>query len=207
MVLRSLDQFGPPLWDTLEGDDLAEPLDRVDGVGVQLTEGFTRFRSHDVDTLAQEKWTDCDQDQQRRQGRRQFPAEKDQDTDNQTRNENGDESRRHRVREEILHKFHVVGRHRDHIAGPTAHHVGRRQTVELFEKCNPHLRQEPEGHVMRNPGFEPVEDTGYRRHDGQQDEQINERLACLDRPNGERTNCADTDKGDDPGHTKPEGQH
>ena len=55
MVLGAVDQFLAALDGALEGDDLAEALDRIDGMGVQFAQGFARPRAQLVDPLAHEK--------------------------------------------------------------------------------------------------------------------------------------------------------
>ena len=71
------------------------------------------------------------------------------------------------MREEKFHRLHILGRHGHQIAGAPAHKIGWGQFVEFLEQRNAHFRQQPERHVMRCPGFEPVQDPRQRRHDGQ----------------------------------------
>ena len=70
----------------------------------------------------------------------------------------------------VLHQLYIVSGHADHIAGTPAHHVSRGQPVELFEKRNAHLGQQPKGHIVRNPRLQPMKDARNRRHDAEQNQ-------------------------------------
>ena len=79
------------------------------------------------------------------------------------RHQDGDEGRRHGVGEEILDQLDVVRGERHQIAGAPAHQIGRRQRVELAEGVDAHLGQQAEGHVVGQPGLEPVQDARQGR--------------------------------------------
>ena len=102
--------------------------------------------------------------------------------------------------EEVLDRLDVLGRHGGQIAGAPAQQVGGRQLVQLVEQAHAHFGQQPERHVVGEPGFEPVQDAGQpARRWRQPDSQVLERLARLDRATISARKDADADKGDDPG--------
>ena len=86
------------------------------------------------------------------------------------RHHDRNESRRYRVREEIFDGLDVLVGECDQVAGAPPHQIGRRQSVELAEQIDPHLRQQPVGDVVRQPGFEPMKETGERRRQCKQDQ-------------------------------------
>ncbi len=73
------------------------------------------------------------------------------------RHQHRDEGRRHGVGEEILDQLDIVGRQRHQIAGAPPREIGRRQRIELAEHVDAHLGQQPERHLMGDPGFQPVQ--------------------------------------------------
>ena len=95
--------------------------------------------------------------QERQQRQREPAARRGQHGEHDGRHQDGDEGRRHGVGEEVLDQLDVVGGERHQIAGAAAHEIGRRQRVELAEGVDAHLGQQAEGHVVRHPGFQPVQ--------------------------------------------------
>ncbi len=73
-----------------------------------------------------------------------------------------DDGRGDGVGVEILHRLHVLGRQRHQVAGAAAQQVGGGEAVQLGEQGDPHLGQQAVGHVVREPGFQPVQ-RGRRR--------------------------------------------
>ena len=65
--------------------------------------------------------------------------------------------------EEILDELDVVRGEVHQVARAPPHQIGGRQLVELAEGIDAHLRQQAERHVVRHPGFEPVDDARHRR--------------------------------------------
>ena len=97
---------------------------------------------------------------------------------------------------EILDEFDIVRRHADHIARAPSHHVGRSQAVEFFKERDAHLGQQPKGHVVRDPGLQPVKHPGDRRHNGKQNKQVHKRFTRLDGAHCQRPDHTDTGIGE-----------
>ena len=107
--------------------------------------------------------------------------------------------------EEILDQLDVVGGQRHQIAGAAAREIGRRQRVELAEGIDAHLGQQAEGHVVGQPGFEPVQDAGDGCEDGQCDGEVAIGLVVLEGEHDQRREHADADEGNDARHAQDEG--
>ena len=92
------------------------------------------------------------------------------------------------------------------VAGAAAHQIGGRQPVQLVEQRDAHFRQQPEGDIVGQPGFRPVQDAGqWCRHE-QPGQQMPEGLAVLQRQHDKGAEHADTDEGGDTGDAEDEGQ-
>ena len=158
VALRELVELGAAGVFLLEGDDLAQALHRIDGEGAELARRFARLAAQAIDALAHQEGAQAHGEQERQQRQRQPAVGPGQHRDHGRRHQDGDEGRRHGVGEEVLDQLDVVGGQRHQIAGAPAHQIGRRQRIELAEGVDAHLGQQAEGHVVRQPGFEPVQD-------------------------------------------------
>ena len=96
--------------------------------------------------------------------------------------------------EEILDQLDVVRGERHQIASAAAHQIGRCQRIELAEGVDAHLGQQAEGHVVRKPGFQPMQRARERRHDGERDGEAADRVMMLERQHDQGRQHADTDE-------------
>ena len=110
------------------------------------------------------------------------------------------------MREEILDQLHVLRRHADDVAGAPAQEVGRRKPVELVVKRDPYLGEQAEGHVVGDPGFEPVQQAGEGGDRIERDQEPVHRGALFDACDDERAQHADTDEGHHARDAEPEGK-
>ena len=108
--------------------------------------------------------------------------------------------------EEILHQLHVLRRHADDVAGAPAQQVGRRELVELVVERDPHLGEEPEGHVVGDPGFEPVQEAREGCCRVERDQQPADGGALLEPGHHQRAQHAHTDEGHHAGDAEDEGE-
>ena len=201
MRLDALDELAAPFGFLLKRRYFAQSLNGVDAVRVQIAKRFTRPRPQRINPAAHEKRAKDDDRQERHQRGRHLPTERNQRDQNRRRHQQGDEGRRHRMGEEKLDRLHVLRRHGNQIASATPNEVSRRKPIEFLEKRDTHFRQQPERHVMRGPGFEPMEDARRRGHDRQRNQQAVERLAPFNGRDDQRADGADADKGGHPRNT------
>ena len=108
--------------------------------------------------------------------------------------------------EEILDELDVVRCQSHEIPGATAHQISRRQCIELAVDIDAHLRQQPERHIVSDPGFEPVQHTRERRQDGERPEPARIGCAVLEREHRQGAHYADADEGDDTQHAQHKGR-
>ena len=171
-------------------------------MGVHVAERLPRPRAQAVDAPSRQHRARCHQHKERRQGQRHRPAEPCQRAKHGSRHQHRDEERRDGVGEEILHEFHIVGRHSHQVTGAPSHQIRRRQPIELAEEGNAHLRKHPKGHVVGEPRLQPVQETGERRDDAKHDQMLGKGLAALDRSHGERTGDTHADQRGDTGNAE-----
>ena len=173
-------------------------MDRLGDIGAEEPEGVARLRAEMVDPRPghDRSETGIEDEGQQCQGDR--PGHECERQHHRRRHHDGDESRRDRVGEEIFDGLDILVGERDQVAGAPPHQISRRQGVELAEQIDPHFRQQPIGDVVRQPGFEPVEEAGERRRQCEQDQQVPEGSAHLDRGDGESAENADPDECRDP---------
>ena len=107
---------------------------------------------------------------------------------------------------EVFDELDIIGDKRHQIARAAAHQVGRRQRIELAEDVEPHLGQQPERHVMSNPGFQPVQDAGQRSKYRQRPQPAAVILAVLEIRDSQRAQHANADEGQNAQHAEQEGQ-
>ena len=109
------------------------------------------------------------------------------------------------MREEVFDELHVVGGGADQLARATPREIGGGERVELPEEIDPHVREQTERHVVREPGFEPVQDPGERRHDDEGDEQTAVRRAVLECLHDQGAEDPDADQRDHARDAEAEG--
>ena len=160
-----------PRPDALEGDDLAEPLHGVDGMGVQIARHLARPRAQPIDPRPRQDGRERRIEEERQQHQGERPAEGPERGDHRGRDEDGDEGRRDGVGEEVLDQLDVVGGDAHQVARAAPRQIGGRQRVELAEDVEAHVGEQPVGHVVGEPRFEPVQEARERRHDGERHEQ------------------------------------
>ena len=207
MMLGALGEFCATRVYIVKRDHLGEALHAVNGMGIQLTQRFARPGAHLINPFSEQKGAERHHSQKRHQHQRHNPPEIKQYAHHQCRDQHRHERRRHGVRKEILHEFDIVRRHTDHIARAPSHHVGRSQAVEFFKEGDAHLGQQPKGHVVRDPGLQPVKHPGDRRHNGKQNEQVHKRFTRLDGAHCQRPDHTDSGIGQYPRHPKTKGHH
>ncbi len=154
----------------LECDDLAHALQGVDGEGAELAGGFPGLGAETIDALAHQEGTEAHRDQERQQSEGQPRARPGQHREHGGRHQNRDEGRGHGVGKEIFDELYVMRRQRHEFAGAPPREIGRRQGVELAEDGDAHLGQQPECHLMGDPGFQPMQRAGKRRQDRQRNQ-------------------------------------
>ena len=183
----------------LERDDLRHPLDRVHRVGTEIPRDFPCARAElvDVSPAQQGAQRGIEKEGQERDGQR--PAEHRQRAQHGQRHDDGDQHRRDRVGEEVLDQLDVVGGHGDEIAAPASRQVRGSERVELPEEREPHVVEQPVGHVVGEPRLEPVEQPGQRRRHRESDQQRAERRVVLHGAHDQRAQHADRD---DRGHSR-----
>ena len=179
MALRQRVERARAILLLLEGDDLAEALHRIDREGAELAGRFARVGAEPVDLAAQQERAQPDRSQERQQRQRQPRRFEAQPHQHHARHQDGDEGGRDGVGEEILDQLDVMGGERHQIAGASPHQIGRRQLIELAEHVDPHVRQQAERHVVGDPGFQPVQQAGQRRHHRERPQPVAIRLAVL----------------------------
>ena len=157
--------------DLAEGEDLAQSLDRIGGEGIELAQGLAGLGAQPVEAAAQHDRRERDDGEEGDEGDRHGPAERHQDADHDGRSQHRHEGRSHGVGIEGFDGLDVLRRHGREIAGAPAQEVGRGQAVDLVEEPDPHARQQAKRHVVGEPRFEPVQDTGERRGDGKPDQE------------------------------------
>ena len=190
----------------LEGDDFAEPLHGIDGIGAKLARRLARLRAEPVHPAPHQEGAEADGREERNQRERNPRARRAEHDDDDCRDQHRDEGGRHRVREEILDELDIVRGEVHQVAGPPPHEIGRRQPVQLAEGVDPHLRQQPVGHVVRDPGFEPVHDAGQGRQHPEPDQQVVPGLAVLQAEDDERAHRADAYEGEHAHDAEQEGE-
>ena len=153
----------------LEGDDLAQALHRIDGEGAELARRLARLGPSRSTRLRIRNGLRPTASRNGSSASASQPLAQASTASTAAGTRIGDEGRRHGVGEEVLDQLDVVGGQRHQIAGAAAHQIGRRQRVELAEDVDAHLGQQAEGHVVRQPGFQPVQHARQRRHDGERD--------------------------------------
>ncbi len=189
----------------LEGDDLAEALHRIDREGAELAGRFARLGAEPVDLAAQQERAQPDRRQERQQRQRQPGRFDAQPHQHHARHQDGDEGGRDGVGEEILDQLDVMGGERHQVAGAPPHQIGRRQLVQLAEHVDAHVRQQAERHVVRDPGFQPMQQAGQRRHDRERPQPVPVGLAVLEVEHHQGAQDADADEGHHAQHAEQEG--
>ena len=182
MLGRELAEEGEPLGDVAPrqpvefraasfllaaGDDFAEALDRIDGMGREFARRLLRARPQLVDLAPHQPGTETHRQQERQQRGREPGVEGGQDRQHGRRHQDRDAGRRDGVGEEILHHFHVLGCDGHQIAGSPAHQVGGPEPVQRLEERDAHACQQTKGDVMGQPGLRPVQKTRQGRRDRQ----------------------------------------
>ena len=135
----------------LEGDDLAEALDGVHRMGVEIAQRLARSRAEAVDPASCDHRVEPREGEKRGQRRGHVPAIHQQRGQHRGRHQQGDERRRNGMGEEVLDHLNVEGGDRDEVAGAPAREIGRGQTVQFLEHVDAHLAQQPVGHIVRRP--------------------------------------------------------
>ena len=197
VVLRLGGELLAPRPDALEGDDLAEPLHRVGGMGVQIARHLPRPRAQPIDPRPRQDGRERGVEEERQEHQGERPAEDPERGEHRGRDEDGDEGGRDGVGEEVLDQLDVVGGDADEVARPAPRQIGGGERVELPEHVQAHVGEQPVGHVVGEPRLDPVQEARERRHHGERHEQEAEGLPRLDVLHDERAQHADADQGDD----------
>ena len=99
---------------------------------------------------------------------------------------------------EILDRLDVLRGERHQVARTPIVQIGGGELLQLAVEGHPHLGQQLVGHVMRQPGFQPVQHTGDGRHQQQRDRHAGESLPGSHRGQQQRPQHADADERGDP---------
>ena len=190
VAAHQIHKAAPPAGNRLERDEVGEALDRLGDIGAEQPEGVARLRAEPVDPRPRHDRSETGIEDEGQQCQGDRPGDECQRQQHRRRHQDRDQSRRDGMGEEIFDRLDVLVGERDQVAGAPPHQIGRRQGVELAEQIDPHFRQQPIGDVVRQPGFEPVQEPGERRRQREQDQQIAEGRAGLDRGDRERAEDA-----------------
>ena len=125
----------------LEGDDLAQPLQRVDHVGVEIAEVVAGAGAQAVDDPPGEQRAQRGEQQQRREPEPEPPIDEKHGDQSRAGHHDGDDDVGDGVGEEVLDRLDVLRSHRDEVAAAAAQQVGRREIVELAEQLNAQVGQ------------------------------------------------------------------
>jgi hypothetical protein len=104
------------------------------------------------------------------------------------------------VREEVLDGLDVLRRQRDQVARAPLEEIGGRQRFELRIELDAHLGEQAIGHVVCEPGFDPVQDPGERRNEQQRYDEALRKASALDAGDCPGAEHADADEGRHPRH-------
>ena len=160
----------------------------------ELSQRRPRLRTHAIDAPAADQRREAGVGQKRQQRERERPRGQTQHRQHRARHQHGHERRRNGVREEILDGLDVLRRKRQQVAGAALEQISRRERFELDEEIDAHLGKQAIRHVVRQPGFEPVQQPRERRDDEQRDHQRLRGRTVFDRGNDERAQNADADE-------------
>ena len=160
---HELHEGGAAARDGLKGDELGKPLNGVGDVRGHAAEAFTRKRAEAIDAPAQEERRQADVEEEGQECERGRPGQCREGCQHRGGHEQRHQRRGDRVRVEIFDRLHVLGGKPDEVARAAAQQVGRRQGIELGEKCDAHVRQQAVRHVVGEPGFEPMQHARERR--------------------------------------------
>ena len=200
------EELAAPLRGPLERDDLAEPLDGVHRVGVEVGERFAGARAEHVHPAPGEEGAQGHHREDGGEDRGERPAEPEQDRDDRRGNEHRHQAGGNGVGEEVLHQLHVVGRHRHEVARAPAEQPRGREGVDLAVEVDPHPGEHPERHVVRDPRLHPVQDPGRRGGREQGVQPRGEVPAALEGGHRERAQHPDPDEAGHPDDPEPEGE-
>ena len=181
----------------LEGQNFREALQGIDRLGIQSTQHFACARAMGIEALSHQKRAETDEKDERRQRKRHGPAEEDQRDQHGARHEQRYQRGRHRVGEEIFDALDILCRHADQIARAPAQQISRAQPVQFFEQRDAHLGQQAKRHIVRDPGFEPMQDAGEGRQNIKPDQRAPHLDTVFDARHHKRAEHADADERDD----------
>ena len=196
----------PPPSDGLERCEFGQTLDRLRQMGADPAQCAARLAAEPIDLAASKDRRQPRPGQERQQNNGERPCNPCQQCQHPGRDQHGDECRCHGMGVEILDRLDILGRERHQIAGAAPQQIGRCQTVELGEQRDAHLRQQAIGHVVRQPGFEPVQRCRHRRREQQRHQQAEDRLLRRDRRNHQSAENANADEGQHPADAAQDGQ-
>ena len=151
VITDALNEFLAAWLCRLERDYFSQPLDRVDGMGIQLAQGLAGSRAERIDTPTHQKRTQRHQAQERYQRHRHWPAHRHQNGEHRAGHKHGDGGGRYCMGEEVLNQFCIVSHHGHQVAGPATQEIRGRQPVELVEQVDAHFREQTEGEVVSQP--------------------------------------------------------
>ncbi len=179
----------------VEGDQFGEALDGFGGVGAEFAERAAGGGGQPVDAGAAEDRRGGGVGEERQQGECQRPGDPGQRAEHGGGDQHGDQRRGDGVGEEILDGLDVLGGQRDEIAGSAPEEIGGGECVEPGEELDAQLGQQLVGHVVRQPGLQPVQQGGGGGGGEQADHQGLGRAGGLDRADCQGAQHADADEG------------
>ena len=136
-----------------EREQIGETLDGLGHVGAEQPERVARLLPQSIDPGPACHRREHRVAEEGQQDERERPAESGEDAEHGERHEDRDDRGGDGVGVEILDGLDVLRGERNQIARAAAQQIGGRQPLQHGEEVDPHLREQPVGHVVGERGF------------------------------------------------------